>query len=287
VAQIANELVECYRNHGIDQQEALRDQGFDALVRLLAKQDERYRNAAKNVEQLRGDLNISDMLDLESGPPMRVTADSLRKFENLRIDSQAEYVRQSSLLANLKRLTPEDQIQAMPVAVQDTLLASLLEQTTVAEQRLIVARKEFGPEHMEVLKAEVQVKDLQEKIKRRASGIFLGLEAKVESLKEGLEALQRGVEEVVRQDIAQAKKSRPYFEAKKELQEIGEVRRTLSAKMSIERANGSLSTRPRVEVVDNAKTPAWPVSPNRYKAGALMVLGFVTGGMGLRVIRVR
>ena len=107
---------------------------------------------------LRMELNISDAMASGDGPSPLMTADTLRKLESLRIESKAEYVRQVTLLDRLKslgkELGPEGLAQAIPTAAPDTVLSSLLEQLTMAEQRLVALEKEYGPEHAEVIKVQ-------------------------------------------------------------------------------------------------------------------------------------
>jgi capsular exopolysaccharide synthesis family protein len=123
-----------------------------------------------------------------------------------------------------------------------------------------------------------QVKDLQVKIKRRVDGILLGLDAKVASLKEGLENLQKMVETAKQADIAEAKKSRPYFEAKRELEEMQQFRRVLNAKILTERTDLDLPSQGVVEIVDRAKVSMRPDKPKKTLNIALgVVIGLVVG----------
>ena len=77
-----------------------------------------------------------------------------------------------------------------------------------------------GPESAELQKAESSVKDLDQKITNRVTGILLGLDAKVASLKVGLENLEKEVEKATSVDIEKARQSRPYFDAKRKLEEL-------------------------------------------------------------------
>ncbi len=277
-ANIANAIAETYKDYRRTQRQAASIRGIEALEAGFKEQAVKIKEKQQEVEKLRSDLNIPDMFASENSPTMLMTAESLRKFETLRIESQAEYVRQDTLLAKLKKLTPEELAQAIPTAAQDPLLSSLLEQLTMAEQRLVVARKDYGPEHVEVLKLGDQVKDLNSKIKKRVDGILLGLEAKVASLKEGLENLQREVETAKQLDIAEAKKSRPYFEAKRELDEMQRFRQVLNAKIYSERTDVNLPSLGVVEIVDKAKPSMRPDKPKKTLNIALgVVIGLVVG----------
>ena len=59
------------------------------------------------------------------------------------------------------------------------------------------------------------VEDLHTKIKSRVDGIMLGLDARVLSLSNSLDNLEKEVEQATTNDVAKANQTRPYFEAKR------------------------------------------------------------------------
>ena len=81
-------------------------------------------------------------------PAPLMSAETCASIEGMRIESQAEYVRQQTLLNRLKKikdeLGPEGLAQAIPTAAPDPLLSSLLEQLVMAEQKLVTLQKEYG-----------------------------------------------------------------------------------------------------------------------------------------------
>src|ERR1035437_7560368 len=113
-------------------------------------------------------------------------------------------------------------------AAPDTFLSSLLDQLTMAEQRLVALEKEYGPEHAEVLKCKAMADDLHSKIKSRVDGIMLGMDARVLSLSNSLDNLEKDIEKATTNDVAKAGQSRPYFEAKRDLEELQRFRQILA-----------------------------------------------------------
>ena len=81
----------------------------------------------------------------------------------------------------------------------------MLEQLIVAEQRLVLLEKEYGPEHAEVIKCKAMADDLHSKIKNRVNGIMDGLEARVLSLKNSLENLEMEVALATTNDVNQSR----------------------------------------------------------------------------------
>ena len=66
------------------------------------------------------------------------------------------------------------------------------------------------------LKAKAMVEDLHNKIKSRVDGIMLGLDARVLSLSNSLDNLEKEVALATTNDVVRANQTRPYFEAKRD-----------------------------------------------------------------------
>src|SRR3954453_18607819 len=101
-----------------------------------------------------------DHTPANDSPMMLMSPDTLRKLECMRIEREAQYQTENTLLEELKQLNRDKLIQTIPIAAPDALFSSLLEQQTLAQQRLVGLQKEFGPEYPEVIKVNAQLKDL-------------------------------------------------------------------------------------------------------------------------------
>jgi capsular exopolysaccharide synthesis family protein len=281
-AKIANAVAEAYKAHRLAQRTEMSKRGIKSLEERFVEQEEKVKKAQQQVDKLREDLNISDTVANQEGPSPLMTADTLRKLESLRIESKAEYVRQATLLDRLRALGkdrgPEGLAQAIPTAAQDTLLASLLEQLTLAEQKLVVLEKDYGPMNAEVIKCKAMTEDLHEKIKSRVDGIMLGLEARVLSLSNSLDDLEREVSLATTNDVVRANQTRPYFEAKRNLDELQRFRQVLDVKIASEKIDVDLPKTMMVEIVDKAVPSARPTRPNKPLNIALgIIIGLVVG----------
>ena len=281
-AKIANEVATVYKKHRVDQRKEMSQGGIRALEERFLAQEEKVYVAQTNVDYLRKELNISDAMASGEGPSPLMTAETLRRVEAMRIESRTEWVRQHTLLNRLKELKkeigPEGLAQAIPTAATDPLLSSLLDRLTLADQGLVVIQKEYGPEHAEVLKTKAAVEDLHSKITNRVDDIMLGLEARVSSLKTSLEDLEKEVDKAKTNDIANATQSRPYYEAKRKLDELQRFRQILDMKIAAEKIDVELPKTMMVEIVDNAKPGLKPVRPNKPLNIALgIIIGLVVG----------
>jgi capsular exopolysaccharide synthesis family protein len=235
--------------------------------------------AQTNVDKLRVDLKIPDSMAGEMAPSPLLSADTLRHIESLRIESQADFDRQNTLLGRLKEIADQEKlIQVLPTVVQDNLLGDLLAQRTIADQRLLLIEKDYGPEHPEVIKAKSSVDDLNEKITKRAQGIMVGLQARVDSVGTALTNLMQEVETATTNDIKKANESVPYFQAKRRLEELRRFRQLLDMRIQTEKIDVKLPKTAMVEILDKAVPGARPVRPNKPLNIALgIIIGLVVG----------
>jgi len=88
-------------------------------------------------------------------------------------------------------------------------------------------------------------------------------------------------------DIVKAEESRPYFEKKRELEELERFRQILSAKIASENIGLSLPNSTSVEIVDRALPPLSAISPDRNRAPAMIALGFLFELLGLWMLTAR
>jgi succinoglycan biosynthesis transport protein ExoP len=275
---LANAIAQAYKDYRLEQRKELSMGGILALESRVKEHQVRIHDAQTNVDYLREKLNISDSASSEVGPSMLMSAEAYRKLEALRIETEATYMREQTLVERLTNLPPDQLVQALPTAAPDTLLSSLLEQLNYADQKLILVQKEYGPEHPEVLKAVSLRDELRTKVTARVQGIVIGLTERMGAIQVGLEKLKTEVESAKQEDIKTAAKSRPYFEAKRKLEELQRFGQILDMKIASERIELSLPKTTMVEIMDPAVAGVRPVRPNKPLNIALgIIIGLVVG----------
>ncbi len=288
-ARIANAIAASYREFRVNQSRGQGELALKPLEDRLAIEDGKIQQAQNAVTALSSEFQIPEQPSPSDNQPDAVplvNAESLRRIESLRIESQAELVRQQTLFTKLKELRSAELADALPMAgLQDNLLNSLLEQANLAEQKLVTLRHDYGPQHAEVVKTTASLKDLQAKIRERTDGVMLGLDAKVASLQQSLKNLQAEVEEAKVAEAQRAQRARPYLEARRNLEELRRARQVLLDRIEAARLDLEAAAKPGVEVVDAAVPPLRPISPNRLAALALIVCGLCVGFVGLVMAR--
>jgi capsular exopolysaccharide synthesis family protein len=281
-ADLANEIAKAYAEYRLNQRREFGSQGIKSLEERNNEYETKVRDQQNKVDDLRVQLRVPDAVVSDNMPTVLLSAESLRHIEALRIESQAEYVKQKTLLDRLEKLDPKDLTQTIPtIGVADKQLDAYLESLALIEQKLISMRKELGPEHTEVLKAVALEADLKEKISARTSGILKGLQAKVESTGEGLTALSNAVARAQDSDVEKANLFRPYFAAKRDLEVLTRFREILQTKIAMEKTDLLLPKNSVVEVVDTATPGLRPVRPNKPLNIALGVIIGLVVGVGL------
>jgi capsular exopolysaccharide synthesis family protein len=281
-AELANAIAEAYKDFRVGEGKRRSTGGIDALEIRFKEQSDKIKDQQGVVDRLREELKITDIMAGEAAYSPLITADILRRVNELRIQSKVEYVREDTLLTKLKELKEKlgsaKLAQAIPTSTQDPLLTSLLEQLNLSEQKLIMVQKDYGPEHSEVKAANKQVAELSEKVNQRVDGAIAGLEVRVASLKTALEKLEEEVTTATETDITKARTSRPYWDAKRTLDELLRFRQLLDLRITGEKIDVNLPKTTIVEIVEYAKPVLKAVQPNKPLNIALgIIIGLIVG----------
>jgi uncharacterized protein involved in exopolysaccharide biosynthesis len=284
-AGIANAIARAYQEYRKERRAELTRDAVESLVTQRAAREAEIAAAQAKLDKLRVDLKIPDSMANEYTTSPLLTAESLHQINAMRVEFEAEFARESTLLSDLSNLGPQELAQTLPTAAQDNLLATLLEQKNVADQRLIYLEKDFGANHPDYAKARAARADLEDKIDKRVQGIMKGLTVKVHSLGTSLTNLIEKVEKATAEDIAKAKQSQPYFDAKRKLGDLKKFYALLDSKISVEAVDKALPKSVVVEIIDLAAPPERPTSPNRFLASALIGSGLFLDLLGALMLR--
>jgi capsular exopolysaccharide synthesis family protein len=277
-AEIANAIAIAYQEHRKLTRSDLTKGGIASLIDQRKEKEEEINIAQTNLDQLRQTLKIPDSTASEYASGPLLTQETLKHINALRIESEAEFVRQNTVFTELEKLSADKLAQTLPTVTQENLLGNLLEQKNLADQRLIFLEKDLGTNHPDVIKAIASKVDLENKIQARVEGDMLGLKTKVRSLEMYLTNLTEEVQKATKEDIDKANQSQPYFDAKRRLEELRKFRAMLDSKISVEQVDKELPKSIMVTIIDKAQISAKPVRPNKPLNIALgIIIGLVVG----------
>lgn len=286
-AEIANAIAHAYRESRLEQRRASKFNGIKILQQQLEEKEEEVRKAKAIVDQLRHELNINELADgtIYGGYSPTLNKETMRRLEQQRLDLLYEYNKYNDQFQELSKLSREELRNALPTALfpPDQNLISLFENWTLANQRLRAAVEDLGREHPEVRKLQSLVDEVDSQLNDKVDGILRGLANRVAATKASLDELEKRVEEFKAKDTEFAAKSRPYFDAKHDLEELLLVRKALRLRIDDETFEANLPVSTAVEVFDPA-TPPHPGRPDFPNLPLNIALGVIFGlilGVGL------
>jgi len=280
-AKLANQVAESYRDYRSAEYEELKNGGIHSLTKQLTDQDQKISMLQSNVDSLRTTLNIPDAAAHVSNASELMEYSRLRELSSLKVQKEAEYNQQATLLEKLKTMSRADLRKALPIAYADTQLNELLSEYDLAQQALIKLKIDYTPDHPKYKIAQESVDDLDRKINERVDGTLLGLDARVATAKAYLDTLNNDFKTAQSNDIAMATTAAPYFAAKEELEHAKLLRQALEVRTSQEKIDVNLPRARMVTVMDKAIPEYKAVRPNKPVNIALGVVFGLVVGVGL------
>jgi succinoglycan biosynthesis transport protein ExoP len=277
-ADVANAVAEVYRDHRQERRRQMTLEGVKALEDRYQEQENKIRNVQMEMEQLRKANTISDMDAAGLSTAPSIDAEVVRRILATQIEKKTLLIGLEEMLRKLKSLPPDDLRQVLPRTMKDQILTELTTQLNMAEQRLVVLKKDYSAEHPDIIRTQSQVDDLKQKIEKSIAGIMVALETQEASARAEVTQLDKTLAEAKQTDIEKAEKSRSYFDKKRELENLLSFRRILEMKIASEKIDVGLPKTTMVEIMDRAVPSLRPVRPNKPLNIFLgIVIGLVVG----------
>ena len=212
---------------------------IENLKNQLQAQIEEVQKAQDRIEHLRKELRISDAVAEGTGS-IDLYPETIRRLVTGRIKIESEYRELYSLVTLLKAKSDGELQKIINVTVPDEVLTSLLKAKAETEQRLANLSSKFGNENPEIKGLREENRKVSDQIAVRVQGILSGLEVRVAAMKAQMDSLYQAVEEAKAKDIELATKYRPYFEAKRHLENLERVRDAIALRLEQERIDATI-----------------------------------------------
>jgi succinoglycan biosynthesis transport protein ExoP len=280
-AEIANEIAKVYRDIRTDQRKEMKSGAIKILTVKLKEKNDEVAAMQKEVNDMRRSNNIIDLAEGTYANQMSaqtLPAETLRHFEQLRIEANAEYTQYSTLLDQIKKLDRATIRNALATAYPDPRLSELLLNLGQAQSKLNSLSPDLGKEHPDYAKAKLVVENLEQQVNDTVNGIIQGLGTRVASLGAKLKEIEMEVEKAKQEQISLSGKYRPYFDVKRDLENLLRVRDALSMRTEEERIEADIPVTGGVRIVDfavPALKPARPIVPLNIALG--VVVGLILG----------
>lgn len=207
------------------------------LEKLLDEQTLLVRDRQAQLDKMQQLLGISQLEDAgQSG----ATPDLTRKMEILRLEAKAEASGTEALYTHLSKLTRSEFKRSVSTASPDAMLVTLLSQLSTTEQKLTELRVKFSTEHPDVKSTRSLLEKIQTQINDRLDGVLEGLKVKVSSQQARLDQFEKEIAKARNVDIDMAIARRPYFQAKRDLENLQVIRERLQSRLAEEKINAAV-----------------------------------------------
>src|SRR5438094_828882 len=282
-ADIANEIANVYKTNRV---ELKREQALGAIETLKEeriKHEKEVEEAQAYADKLRKELKISDIAEA-SGVVSTLEPETLRRLEGARIEVESAYKGVAELLGKLKELAakgPTVLRKSILTAFNDELLSKLMQDLSTTEANLASKATVYGPESPEIKQVAAMQVDLNNKVNERIDGMLSGLEVNVAAKKAQLDSLAQAVDSAKTNDVERTALYRPYFEAKRRLENLQKIMDAVVLRIEQERIDATIPKKGIVEITDQAEPGVKPVSPNLTLNILLGVIVGLIVGVGL------
>ncbi len=280
-AKVANKVSEVYAEVRAEARIKVTEGGIVELRKNLAKRDVAISNQMSRVNQLRVELGLNDYEASGDAPSPSLDSESLRKYDNLRVEADRIYHQASNMFFNLSSLSREELKKAAPLAVGDSELSDLISKENAAEQQLAKLSATFGEEHPEVKGVTSTLKTLRRQLDARLDGVLFGVRTKMEKDRGDARTYQNILHDAREKDSQNYAKTRPYYEAKETLRQVKSAREQLARSVDAQETEAALPRRFAVEVIEPAVPSDKAVRPNKPMNIALGVIVGLIIGVGL------
>jgi succinoglycan biosynthesis transport protein ExoP len=280
-ARLANAVALSYKNWRFDRGYRMVTAGITELENQLKKHDVDLNKVKSELDKLRDELKISEIDAASTAPTMLTETEEYKRYLSSRFELERVYKGKKETYDKLNALDLKALRDVLPGFQSDSTLAELINELNAADQRYTHLANDLGPKSPELKGVNDQRALLNEKIDARIKGIMKLLETQVDTAKAELDSTYLAVETARKLDSEKLTQSRPYFDKKRELEELQDFRRLLTRKMNIERIDLSLPKSAQVEIIETAIPEVTPVRP---KKTFNIILGVVIGlvvGVGL------
>jgi capsular exopolysaccharide synthesis family protein len=197
------------------------------------------------------------------------------------LDDEHAYKEKSVQLEQLKSYDKNRLRDVLPNVVNDGALGDLLGKLHEAQQRIATLKIDYSPDNLNVTRVQTLITTLNKQIDDRVDGILSTLESEAASKKAALDSLVTSVEDAKAKDMEESAKYQPYYNAKRDLDQLRDLHKLLYSKIEAERLEQEIPKTTMVQVTDRAEPGKAPVKPNKT---VNIVLGLIFGlimGVGL------
>ena len=272
-ARIANAIAKSYSDYRMEKWKQLTRAGIQVLEEDYQKEEEQIRVLQTNVDLLRTNISISD---INSPIPDELSQKQLDQINELLIEKESEYKFKQKQLTELRAMSKDKLLEALPTVAADARLDGLLSKLHEAKQQFASLTNHYSLTDTNVIRSQTQIDDLEKQIDERVDGIMSLLGDDVASMKAALDALTDELADAQADAIQKVPKNdtpiETYFNEKHKLEQMIEFHKLLAAKIEAAKMAVQNPKTLMVEIINAAQPPKSPVSQNRALGAVLLAI---------------
>jgi capsular exopolysaccharide synthesis family protein len=282
-AQIAQEIAEQYKAVREANLKSMSSAGIEVLRTQYEEQNSKVKKQQVELDRLRETLNISDIYSAEgSSIGMTTEPQIVMSLERERTVAEVKLIRYMTLFNEVKAMTLEELRNTILTAMPGNLrLTHLLNEYDTAYQTLSRLGAIHGEGHPEMKSLVGLLTTVEQQITDEITGVLRGLQSQVTAARNELEQLTVAVEKAKSNDAEKTAKYRPYFTAKRDLENLSKISDMIMIRILQETVDAALPKESIVEIYDPAEPNNEPVRPKRFLNIALGVVVGLIVGVGL------
>ena len=273
-ALLANTIADAYKNYRLDSRRQFTAKGLEVLEGQYLEESNRISLTQQRIENLRHDLAISgDQAEATAYTPT-LTTEMVQRYHDQKIEGERAYKELAVQLEQLKSLDKNRLRDVLPGVVNDGALSEMLARLHEAQQKIAGLKIDYAVDNNVVTRVQTLIDTLNQQIEDRVVGILSQLESQVSAKKAALDALSQAVEDAKIKDQLEAANNQPYYNAKRDLEQMRSQHNLLYLKIEAERLDAEIPKTSMVQVTDRAEPGKAPVKPNKT---VNIVLGLIFG----------
>ncbi len=281
-AEIANTIAAAYREDRLKKYKEISEQTAKTFTETLDEYEGRVKSLQEKVDALRLELKISDYIaegQGAMGPTLEPEA--VRKLDMERLTLEGQCSQLEKFLAELESLDDEKKLESLMGAnPNDVVLNELILKKNLAEQELSTIDVSYTADHPDVKRMTQVLQTINQQIDDRVKSSISGLRSRAVTLRTQAEANQKMLDEAKQLDAENSAKYRPYWNAKRDLENESKLRDLLRTRLRVENIEQDIPRASIVQVTDPAEPGLKPVEPNLPLHVVLGIIVGLVGGVG-------
>jgi len=281
-AEIANTIASAYREERLKKYKEVSEQTAKTFTQTLEEYDERVKALQGKVDTLRMELQISDYIAEGQGAMApTLEPEAVRKLDMERLSLEGQCSQLEKFLAELETLDDKEKLESLLGAnPNDMEMNTLISKRNAAEQERATIDISYTEEHPDVQRLNNALKTVNQQIEERVKSTISGLKFRAATLRAQAEANQQMLDDAKRLDAENSAKYRPYWNAKRDLENETRLRNLLQIRLGTENIEREIPRASIVQVTDPAEPGLKPVEPNMKLHILLGIIVGLVGGVG-------